>query len=373
MKRTIKKVLAVLFAVIIITSLFTVVFASAKSADGYVTVSFEDFGQRVRKEIDEGYVDFIKPMGVIVPETKVEYYKGENIADITLRLLKKLNMTSEYSGSASSGFYLSSIGNFSNKNYGTVSSFGEFDAGPSSGWMVTFNNRFIDRSASEIKAENGDYICWKYSCSIGADIGCDWSNQSAKISGFNFTPDTLTLSPAFSKSVKNYDLRAPEGTRSVQVEALMENYWSEVTYKSGSKTYKYKSDIPVSNGTVIVIESKFIPMVGQSASDTDKITLTVRIGEDSSIRLNKESLKLNYKKSETLTAQLTGSEKVSWSSSDTSVAVVDENGKVTAAGKGTAVITAKNEKGDTAQCQVKVTYSFVQWIIIIVLFGWIWY
>ena len=114
-------------------------------------------------------------------------------------------------------------------------------------------------------------------------------------------------------------------------------------------------------------------MVGQSASDTDKVTLTVKIYGDSSIKLNKDSLKLNYKKSETLSAELTGAKKVTWSSSDEKVAKVDENGKVTATGRGNAVITAQNEKGASAQCQVKVTYSFLQWIIVILLFGWIWY
>ncbi len=371
--RTVKKAAAFILSLIIALSVFNITYVSAKSADGYLTVSFEDFGVRSKKDINDGYVDFVKPMGVIVDETIVEYYNGENLADVTLRLLKKLNMTSDYGGSAGSGFYLASIGNFYNKNYGSVSSFGEYDAGPTSGWMVTFNNKFIDRSASEIKVSGGDCICWKYSCSLGADIGCDWSNQSAKISGFKFTPDTVKLNPAFSKNVKNYEISVPNGTKTIQVEALMENYWSEVTYKSGNKTYKFRSEIPVTNGTKITVESKFVPMAGQNPTDTDKITLTVKTISNSSITLNKDALELKYKKSETLSAELTGAKKVMWSSSDESVAKVDDNGKVTAAGRGNAVITAKTEKGDTAQCSVKVKYSFGQWLIVIFLFGWIWY
>ena len=43
-------------------------------------------------------------------------------------------------------------------------------------------------------------------------------------------------------------------------------------------------------------------------------------------------------------------------------------------GKGTATITARSTDGfASAKCTVEVGYSAVQWIIIIVLFGWIWY
>ena len=372
MKISIRKILSVFFTALIIVSLFTVIQSSAKSAAGYVTVSFEDFGVRQKKDISDGTVDFVKPMGVIVPETKVEYYKGENIADVTLRLIKKLGMTTTSDGDTSSSFYLSSIGNFENKNYGHVSSFGEFDAGPTSGWMVMHNNKFISTSASQVTADDGDYVCWKYSCSLGADIGCDWSNMSAKFSGFKITPASAAMTPAFSKSVKNYQINVPSGTKSIKLEAQNENYWSDVTYKVGSKAYKFRSDIPVADGTKIVVESQFIPMVGQSATDKDKVTFTVKINK-SSLNMNKESITLNYKKSETLSTDYSGFGKVRWTSSDTKVAVVDENGKVTATGRGKAVITAADFDGNTAECQVTVKYSFIQWVIVIVLFGWIWY
>ncbi|MBQ7596712.1 MAG: hypothetical protein IJU45_08620, partial [Clostridia bacterium] len=71
--KMLKKAAAVLFAVITVASLFNFTFVSAKSADGYVYVSFEDYGVRQKKDIDDGYVDFVKQMGVIVSETKVEY------------------------------------------------------------------------------------------------------------------------------------------------------------------------------------------------------------------------------------------------------------------------------------------------------------
>ena len=92
-------------------------------------------------------------------------------------------------------------------------------------------------------------------------------------------------------------------------------------------------------------------------------------------------IKLNYKKSATIKPTIKADEgakyTVKYSSSNTKVATVDENGKVYAAKKGSATITCTvtdfngNTVSDT--CKVTVKYSFGQWLIKILLFGWIWY
>ena len=90
---------------------------------------------------------------------------------------------------------------------------------------------------------------------------------------------------------------------------------------------------------------------------------------------------LNYKKSVALNPSVTvddnASYTVTYTSSDTSVARVDENGKVYGAKKGSAeiTVTVTDEYGNTVSdtCKVNVTYAWWQWIIVIVLFGWIWY
>ncbi len=94
--------------------------------------------------------------------------------------------------------------------------------------------------------------------------------------------------------------------------------------------------------------------------------------------LSADTLKLNYRSSYRLTATLSpedAAEKgVQWSSSDESVVRVDENGNLYAAGRGTAVITCRAADGGAeASCTVSVGYSFGQWLIVIFLFGWIWY
>ena len=89
------------------------------------------------------------------------------------------------------------------------------------------------------------------------------------------------------------------------------------------------------------------------------------------LTLNKTSITLNYKDSETLTA----SEVVTWSSSNEKVVKVDPaTGKLTTIGKGTATITAHSVQGDkTATCEVTVKYTFIQMLIRIFLLGFIWY
>ena len=92
-------------------------------------------------------------------------------------------------------------------------------------------------------------------------------------------------------------------------------------------------------------------------------------------------IKLNYKKSTTITPSITADDgakyTVKYSSSNTKVATVDNNGKVYAAKKGSATITCTvtDSNGNTVQdtCKVTVKYSFGQWLIKILLFGWIWY
>lgn len=134
---------------------------------GYVTVSIVDNGVRVAGETGLKYP---VPLGTIVPSTKVPFKQGENMAQVTKRLLDHLGMGMGYSGSLTGGFYLGSISNFEvdGTPYGTM---GEFDAGVGSGWMVTLNGWFINMGASEFAVKAGDAIVWKYTCQLGADIG----------------------------------------------------------------------------------------------------------------------------------------------------------------------------------------------------------
>ena len=137
---------------------------------GYVTISFEDNGVRVEGETG---LKFPVPLGTIIEPTSVPYKAGENIAQVTKRLLDHLGIGMSYSGTLESGFYLGAITNF--EVDGTpYASMGEFDAGVGSGWMITQNGTFIDQGASEFVVNDGDILKWQYSCQLGADIGDDY-------------------------------------------------------------------------------------------------------------------------------------------------------------------------------------------------------
>lgn len=90
---------------------------------------------------------------------------------------------------------------------------------------------------------------------------------------------------------------------------------------------------------------------------------------------------INYKASAKINPTITADEgaeyTVKYESSNPKVATVDENGKVYAAKRGEATITCTvtDSYGNTVSdtCKVTVNYTFWQWLIKIILFGWIWY
>lgn len=96
-----------------------------------------------------------------------------------------------------------------------------------------------------------------------------------------------------------------------------------------------------------------------------------------------DDISLNYKKSTTIKPTIKADDgakyKVEYSTSNAKVATVDQNGKVTATkrGSGTATITCTvtDSNGNVVKdtCKVNVSLTWWQWIITIVLFGWIWY
>ena len=94
-------------------------------------------------------------------------------------------------------------------------------------------------------------------------------------------------------------------------------------------------------------------------------TPKTRVAEDGTVclvpgnvRISESEKKLNVGKSFTITATVkpdnAWNRTVTWSSSDPSIATVDENGTVTAIAEGEAIITAESADGVTAECKVTV-------------------
>lgn len=99
-----------------------------------------------------------------------------------------------------------------------------------------------------------------------------------------------------------------------------------------------------------------IPNTNDVSTEIPEPILDTKVSE---ITLSKESLELNIDSSETLLATVlpedATNKDLTWASSDENIAVVDENGTVTAKSPGNCVISASSSDGSiTAKCNVKV-------------------
>ena len=133
------------------------------------------------------------------------------------------------------------------------------------------------------------------------------------------------------------------------------------TDKTVTWTSSNTSVATVEDGVVTPVAEGTATITAKAGDQTAECAVTVKsegtIIAVTKVELNKTSLTLNEEASETLTATVTPAtatnKTVTWSSSDTDVATV-ENGKVTAVAEGTATITAKAGE-QTAECAVTVT------------------
>lgn len=267
-----KKLFALILVAITVILSFGIVNVSASS--GYVTISFQDYGVRGS---DKG--DFPHQLGKIINKTKVKINKNDTIATVTLRLLKEKGIKPAYTGKPEmgGGFYLASIDNFTTVSGKKVSDgygLGEFSVGSESGWMISYNNWFINKGASEFYVKNNDEIKWQFTATgLGKDIGCDFNNPVAKIKNLHFTSGKL--SPSFSTNNKSYTLTLPKGKSNVAINATLENYYSRVTYHYNGKSYSNNEYFKVKDNTSITVKSVFDN--GEGKKDSDTVTVKVKI------------------------------------------------------------------------------------------------
>ncbi len=136
---------------------------------------------------------------------------------------------------------------------------------------------------------------------------------------------------------------------------------NDATDKSVTWSTTDASVATVKNGVVTAVKAGTATITvttnDQEKSASCAITVTQLV---TSISLNKASLTLNEGEEETLTPTVkpdnADDKSLTWTSSDSSVAAVDENGKVTAVSKGFATIKAetKDGSGKSATCDVTV-------------------
>ena len=216
--------------------------------DGYVNISFTDNGKRVKGESN---VTYPKALGTIISSKRVPFTEGDTVADVTLRLLDAMDYSYQHTGTTKSGFYLASIGDFTLKGI-SYDTFGEFDAGSGSGWMITLNKTFIEYGASDFEVKNGDTIKWQYTCQLGADIGDPF------YSGYS--------SSSSNKNNKTEDEKKEdkEEIKEEQKEETTKNTFTETTFADVKKDdwhyncvkYVYENNLMQGTGNGFEPESK---------------------------------------------------------------------------------------------------------------------
>lgn len=128
----------------------------------------------------------------------------------------------------------------------------------------------------------------------------------------------------------------------------------------------------VSTGGVVTAKAAGTATITATAADgsgvtaTCKITVTNPVIQVTKVTLNKTTASVVKGKTLTLTATVTPTtatnKKVTWKSSNTKIATVDSNGKITAKAAGTATITctAADGSGKSATCKITVTNPVVK-------------
>ena len=105
--------------------------------------------------------DYVPTDGVILPETELSFTEGETAFDLLQRVCRDNGIAMESSWSPLyKSAYIEGIGNLY-----------EFDCGELSGWMYSVNGAFPNYGCSKYLLQDGDVICWVYTCDLGEDVG----------------------------------------------------------------------------------------------------------------------------------------------------------------------------------------------------------
>lgn len=98
--------------------------------------------------------------GEILSEVEIEFFQNENVFDILQRACKQNKILMESSKTVGTGdVYIEGIANLY-----------EFDCGSLSGWQYSVNGEYMSEGCSNYKVQDGDVICWRYTCDMGEDL-----------------------------------------------------------------------------------------------------------------------------------------------------------------------------------------------------------
>ena len=197
------------------------------------------------------------------------------------------------------------------------------------------------------------------------DLSNVYTTEAEKVS---LTASTNSLTINFATPLQSISLdTAKENIGVDETTTINVNYNPSNTTDSKNVTWKSSNTsvatvdasgkvTGVSTGTTTITATSAVTGVSPATIDIHVVS------ELQSISLNKSSADITKGKDETLTVtynptNTTSNKAITWSSSNTNVATVDENGKVTAVNYGTATITATSAVTGIAPATCEVTVS----------------
>lgn len=111
--------------------------------------------------LEPSKLDCVPGDGYILYPVTVEFYDGESVFDVLQRTCNYYGIHMEASWTPMyNSAYVEGIGNLY-----------EFDCGSGSGWMYRVNWWYPNYGCSRYQLADGDYIEWRYTCDLGADVG----------------------------------------------------------------------------------------------------------------------------------------------------------------------------------------------------------
>lgn len=103
--------------------------------------------------------------GALYSEREVTFFEGESVFNLLAREMKQNGIHLEYVNTPLYGSaYIEGIGNLY-----------EFDCGELSGWMYKVNGIFPNYGCSRYRLKEGDRVEWVYTCDLGRDVGCSFT------------------------------------------------------------------------------------------------------------------------------------------------------------------------------------------------------
>lgn len=115
---------------------------------------------------DPAKVDLVPQDGWILEPVTVTFYEGESVFNLLRRVCKQNRIHMEFEDTPIyNSAYIEGVHNLY-----------EFDVGELSGWMYSVNGWFPNYGCSRYRLNDGDVVCWVYTCDLGNDVGGGYAN-----------------------------------------------------------------------------------------------------------------------------------------------------------------------------------------------------